>query len=135
MVWTTRVPRVGWATRVPRGGGSRSVQHRPTNFRRNLKKQEKWLRLLGLQIKSYLDGYYVIGIGIVEAGEQGKPWPKAFKKEFEAMVIEVFKDAGASEHGPPQFFCADNEHLLGVFRAEIEVFGGEVIYGLSRHQP
>ena len=27
------------------------------------------------------------------------------KASFEEMVTEAFEEAGATEHGPPQFFC------------------------------
>ena len=60
------------------------------------------------------------GILLCEVGNFSDPITPKGRERLEEVLVVAFKETGAGEHGPPQFFWGNNETMVA-FCAEVQV--------------
>ena len=74
------------------------------------------------------------GILLCEVGNLSEPITPTGRQRLEEVLGLAFKEAGAVEHGPPQFFWSDGD-TMAAFRAEVQVDVMEPLTKMPRVDP
>ena len=72
----------------------------------------------------------VLGLLLNEVGNMSELITDAGQKRLESVLEEAFDNAGAAEHGPPQFVWSDGE-TMAAFRAEVQVLQSNANHDIS----
>ena len=62
----------------------------------------------------------VLGLLLGEVGNLGDLMTGEGRKRLEDVLAAAFEEAGATKHGPPQFFWSDGE-AMAAFRSEVQI--------------
>ena len=62
----------------------------------------------------------VLGLLLCEVGNMDDLLDANAKNKLEDVIIDAFREAGATEHGDPQFIWSEDE-TMAAFKAEVKV--------------
>ena len=87
--------------------------------------------LLQLFTELMLSEQRVLGLLLCEVGNMSDLLAAEGKKRLEEVIATAFENAGATEHGEPQFFWSKGE-TMAAFRAEVQVCALEPLRRMAR---
>ena len=73
----------------------------------------------------------VLGLLLNEVGNMSDLLTEEGKEKLQEVLMNAFKQAGATEHGPPQFFWSEGE-TMATFRAEVQVLALQPLTKMRR---
>ena len=76
----------------------------------------------------------VLGLLLNEVGNMSDLPTEEGKEKLQEVLMNAFKQAGATDHGPPQFFWSEGE-TMATFRAEVHVLALEPLTKMKRVDP